>query len=173
MTPDRIGGALCAGRMFPLMRNSLSSRGRLGALLLCVVLVGIVVCARAAGDAQAGGAVFVSLRTPSGNIGCVYMRGPGSPTSLRCDIRSGLLPRPHKPPGCRLAWGDSYSMNATGRVVLTCHGDTAILPKGRILRYGTLWRGSGFVCRSRTTGLRCKNRAGHGFFLSRQYSYRF
>ena len=64
-------------------------------------------------------------------------------------------------------------MNATGRVVFTCHGDTAILPNARILGYGTRWRQGGFVCRSRTVGLHCENRNGHGFFLSRQHSHRF
>jgi hypothetical protein len=143
-------------------------RRRLLAVAVCAIL-----CAGAAGPAQAGKSALVTFRTPSGNIGCVYASGSGSPTSLRCDIRSGLRPRPHKPPGCRLAWGDSYSMNVTGRVVLTCHGDTAILPDARILPYGTRWRRGGFTCRSGTVGLRCENRSGHGFFLSRQHSSRF
>jgi hypothetical protein len=147
--------------------------GRHRHLLAGAVAAGMVVCANVAGAAQGGGYTFVSFRTPSGNIGCVYASGQGSPTSLRCDIRSGLRPRPHKPHGCRLAWGDSYSMNATGRVALTCHGDTAVLPHARILRYGTRWHRGGFECRSRTVGLRCENRDGHGFFLSRQHSYRF
>ncbi|MFZ0343017.1 MAG: DUF6636 domain-containing protein [Gaiellaceae bacterium] len=142
-------------------------------VLVVAVAVCAMLCARAAGSAQAGKPVFTSFRTPSGNIGCVYASGSGSPNTLRCDIRSGLLPRPHKPPGCRLAWGDSYSMLAIGRVVLTCHGDTAILPNARILRYGTRWRRGGFTCRSRAVGLRCENRSGHGFFLSRLYSSRF
>jgi Family of unknown function (DUF6636) len=143
-------------------------------LLLAGAAVAVVVaCVPTSAAAKAGKAVFLSFRTPSGNIGCVYARGPGSPTSLRCDIRSGLRPRPPKPPDCHLAWGDSYSMKSTGRVVLTCHGDTAILPHARIVHYGARWHHSGFVCRSRTVGLRCKNQSGHGFFLSRQHSYRF
>jgi hypothetical protein len=141
---------------------------RLFAVAVCAIL-----CLGSAGAARAGKAALVTFRTPSGNIGCVYAGGSGSPNSLRCDIRSGLLPRTPKPPGCRLAWGDSYSMNAIGRVVLTCHGDTAILPNARILRYGTTWRRGGFTCRSRAVGLRCENRSGHGFFLSRQHSSRF
>jgi hypothetical protein len=137
-----------------------------------VVLV-MVVCVVVIESSQAAASTVISFRTPSGNIGCVYASGLGSPTSLRCDIRSGLRQRPHKPPGCKLDWGDSYSLNVTGRAILTCHGDTAILPNSRILRYGTSWRKAGFVCRSRAVGLRCKNRSGHGFFLSRQRSYRF
>jgi hypothetical protein len=115
----------------------------------------------------------ISFRTPSGNIGCVFASGLGTPASLRCDIRSRLRPRPQRPRGCDLDWGDSYEMTATGRVGLTCHGDTAIIPSSRVLAYGSRWTHAGFTCRSRASGLTCRNRAGHGFFLSRQHSYRF
>jgi hypothetical protein len=115
---------------------------------------------------------FVPFRTPSGNIGCVYMGNLG-PASLRCDIRSGLRPRPPKPSGCDLDWGDSYALDRTGRAHLTCHGDTAILPGARVLRYGSTWKSGGIVCKSRISGLRCHNASGHGFFLSKQRSYRF
>ena len=118
-------------------------------------------------------AAITAFRTPSGNIGCVFSSGLGSQANLRCDIRSRLRPRPHKPHGCDLDWGDSYDMTTHGRVVLTCHGDTAILPNSRVLRYGSRWTHGGFTCRSRAKGLRCRNGAGHGFFLSRQRSYRF
>lgn len=114
-----------------------------------------------------------SFRTPSGNIGCVYASGFGSAPSLRCDIRSRLRPRPQRPPGCNLDWGDSFEMARTGRARLTCHGDTAILPQARVLRYGSSWSRNGFVCASGVAGLRCRNAGGHGFFMSKQRSYRF
>jgi hypothetical protein len=41
--------------------------------------------------------VFVTFRTPSGNIGCGYSRFAGEPAFLRCDIRSALRPRPARP----------------------------------------------------------------------------
>lgn len=136
------------------------------------VLVVLAVCgASSAAAAQAD--TFIAFRTPSGNIGCDFYRASGTPPSLRCDIRSRLVPKPHKPRGCRLDWGDSYVMNPTGRVQLTCHGDTAILPTARVLPYGASWSHGGFTCSSRSIGLRCENRSGHGFFLSRQRSYRF
>jgi uncharacterized protein DUF6636 len=115
----------------------------------------------------------ISFRTPSGNIGCVYASGLGPAPSLRCDIRSGLRPRPPRPRGCDLDWGDSYDLGRTGRATVTCHGDTAILPRARVLRYGSSWTRSGFVCTSRVSGLRCRNASDHGFFLSKQRSYRF
>jgi Family of unknown function (DUF6636) len=146
-------------------------RGRLPHRLLLAGAVALAACASLVGVAR--GSTVISFRTPSGNIGCVYSSGLGSRASLRCDIRSRLRPRPHKPHGCNLDWGDSYDLAAGGRARLTCHGDTAILPHSHVLRYGSRWKHAGITCRSRTTGLRCFNRAGHGFFLSRQHSYRF
>ena len=126
------------------------------------------------GPSVAAGSTLISFRTPSGNIGCVYASGLGSAPSLRCDIRSGLKPKPARPRGCvDLDWGDSYELGRTGRATVTCHGDTAILPNARVLRYGTTWSRNGFTCSSRAAGLRCRNSIGHGFFLSRARSYRF
>lgn len=121
----------------------------------------------------ASGSTLIAFRTPSGNIGCVFASGLGAAPNLRCDIRSRLRPQPPKPPGCDLDWGDSFELNRTGRAHLTCHGDTAILPRSRVLRYGTTWKRAGFACTSRVNGLRCTNASGHGFFLSKQRSYRF
>ena len=125
------------------------------------------------GPGPAAGSTVISFRTPSGNIGCVYASGLGSGRSLRCDIRSGLKPKPSRPSRCDLDWGDSYELSRTGRAVVTCHGDTAILPSARVLRYGATWARGGFSCNSRVGGLRCRNAGGHGFFLSRGHSYRF
>jgi hypothetical protein len=41
-----------------------------------------------------------------------------------------------------------------------------------VLRFGRTWRGGSFVCRSRTTGLTCVNRRGHGWWLGRYVGYR-
>jgi hypothetical protein len=125
-----------------------------------------------AGSAHAKGSAIASFRTPSGNIGCVYSSGTG-PRSLRCDIASGIKPRPARPKGCDLDSGDSYTMNVRGRAILTCHGDTAIIGDSKVIPYGKTWSRAGFVCSSREAGLRCKNASGHGWFLSRRHSYRF
>jgi hypothetical protein len=34
------------------------------------------------------------------------------------------------------------------------------------LRYGETWKTKDLSCREAVTGLRCRNRDGHGFFLS-------
>jgi hypothetical protein len=36
------------------------------------------------------------------------------------------------------------------------------------LAYGKTWRHGPFTCSSDVTGVTCRNRAGHGLFLSRQ-----
>jgi hypothetical protein len=121
--------------------------------------------------AAARGDQVIQFATPSGNIGCVYARLSGSPTDLRCDIRSGLRPKPARPKNCDLDWGDSLAMQRHGGVNTVCHGDTAL--GGKPLAYGRTWRYDGFTCTSRMTGLTCKNLSGHGFFLSRERSRRF
>jgi len=140
---------------------------------LLMVAFALAVATVSSGAAHAKGPTFVTFLTPSGNIGCGYTTG--SPMrSLRCDIASGLKPRPHRPKNCaHLAWGDSYFMNVNGRVGLTCHGDTVIIKGSKVIAYGTTWSRGGFVCWSGTTGLRCRNASRHGWFLSRQHSYRF
>jgi len=135
-----------------------------------VILVAIAALTLA-GSAAAD--LAIPFRTPSGNIGCYYVSNRDLNAALRCDIRSGLKPRPAKPKSCTLDWGDSYELAPTGRARLTCHGDTAIDPTSLVLKYGTRWSRGGFTCTSRKIGLRCSNRSGHGFFLSRARSYRF
>ena len=110
------------------------------------------------------------FRTPTGNIGCAYsvgLDGFAAPT-VRCDIRSRLHPEPPPPANCRLDSGDSIEIFRLGPATLACHGDTAIDPTAPVLAYGHTWRRSGLTCVSQRIGLRCFNRSGHGFFLSRQ-----
>jgi hypothetical protein len=121
----------------------------------------------------ASGAVFL-FRTPTSNIGCAYSNEPGNGGPyLRCDIRSGLKPPPPRPAGCTLDWKFGYQMHQTGRAKTVCAGDTTVDPRAEALRYGRRWSSGGFTCLSRKIGLRCHNRSGHGFFLSRKHSYRF
>jgi hypothetical protein len=110
------------------------------------------------------------FKVPSGNIGCVY---DSSPAYLRCDILSGLKPRPARPASCDLDFGDSLQLRTRGQAKLVCHGDTAVDPSAKVLRYGKTWTKGPFACTSRTTGLTCINAVGHGFFMSRQSWSRF
>jgi uncharacterized protein DUF6636 len=116
-------------------------------------------------------AIVTQFRTPSSNIGCVFSSDPSlGGTYLRCDILSGLNPKPRR--ACQLDL-TGYQMAPKGRSSVVCAGDTAVDRRAHALRYGSKWSRGGFTCTSRKAGLRCRNRSGHGFFLSRARSYRF
>ncbi|HEY6836928.1 MAG TPA: DUF6636 domain-containing protein [Gaiellaceae bacterium] len=123
--------------------------------------------------ASAPAAVYL-FRTPSSNIGCLYSAepGPGGPY-LRCDILSGLKPAPKRPRGCTLDWKYGFRIRPTGPALTVCAGDTTLDRRAKAIPYGGTWSRGGFTCLSRKAGLRCRNRSGHGFFLSKQHSYRF
>ena len=83
------------------------------------------------------GATLVQFRTPSANIGCVSSSDPGlGGPYLRCDILSGLKPKPAKPRGCNLDWGFGFELHATGSAKTVCAGDTAVDRRAKVLRYG-------------------------------------
>jgi hypothetical protein len=111
--------------------------------------------------APAASAALVHFRTPSGNIGCI-----GDATFLRCDLARTSVPAPPRPRGCDLDYGSAFSMPPRGRARRVCHGDTALGARS-VLAYGRSRRIGPFLCASRTAGLTCRNRAGHGWFLSR------
>ncbi len=105
-----------------------------------------------------------SFQTPSRNIGCGSLR-VGERTYLRCDIRSGLRPQPRW--RCRLDW-TGLAVETRGRAAAVCAGDTVAARRAPVLAYGRTWSRRGITCASRTSGLTCRNRSGHGFFLSRE-----
>jgi hypothetical protein len=47
-------------------------------------------------------------------------------------------------------------------------GPLAFEQVARVLAYGRTLRVGGIRCTSAVTGLTCRNRSGHGFFLSRE-----
>ncbi len=147
---------------------------KLAAVISSAVLAAVFASATASAEPALGTVSF--FRTPSGNIGCLYSTSGvagAMRASVRCDIRSGLRPRPARPARCDLDYGDSYEIGKTGRAIVVCHGDTAIDPRAPVLAYGKIWRRGGLTCNSRAIGLRCTNASRHGFFMSREHSYRF
>ena len=117
---------------------------------------------------------YGSFKTPSRNIVCGWSVAPDGSASMECGIKSGLKPPP-KPIQCDA--GDPndkrVSLRATGRATpVLCAGDPGpLLPqieaKASVLAYGSSTRVGAITCTSATTGLTCRNRDGHGFFLSR------
>ncbi len=120
-------------------------------LLLCA----IVVAGLAASPAHAD----VFFKTPSGNIVCQTSRG-----ALQCSVLSDRR-------GAKLP---VYFLRRDGRPFkreLT--GNPAI--QVPVLRYGrskTVLNGA-VRCISRDRGLKCRNRDGHGYFLSRGHQRPF
>jgi hypothetical protein len=135
-------------------------------------LMVVAVAALAAGPASALPRV-VHFRTPSGNVQCAYLAGNGFHRELRCEIRGGIRPLPARPKDCVGDWGGGYDLTPRGRAEILCVGDTIQVQHSRVLGYGKAWRAGAFSCLSQKVGLRCQNRVGHGFFLSRSRSYTF
>ena len=98
---------------------------------------------------------------------------------LGCGIKTGLKPAPPRRPCENGGYaGDRVELSATGRVrVPACAGDpgpfSGLVVGARVLGYGKTWSGGGISCRSEFRGLTCRNRSGHGFFLSRTRFRRF
>jgi hypothetical protein len=121
----------------------------------------------------AGGAsaktVLPAFHSPSGNIRCFLG------TTLHCavahaDFAQALQHRCITGPS--LDW-HGFELPAAGRGRITCSGGILYDPETEQPRYvnlpyGTTWRRGGFTCRSATAGMTCRNRGGHGLFLSRQ-----
>lgn len=100
------------------------------------------------------------FKMPSKNIHCAIFSG-----NLRCDILSGLKPEPKGQ--CEGDW-TGLILASRGKASPVCAGDTVFKKGSKVLDYGTKWKRSRITCTSKTTGLRCRNRKGHGFFLSRE-----
>jgi len=105
-----------------------------------------------------------SFHTPSGNIACMA-NGEDGRWELRCDVGERAWQGPSAR-DCELDSGDALGMGAAGRPFWVCHGDT-VLRSGPVLGYGSTWRAGPFTCVVARAGVTCRNRAQHGFTLSR------
>jgi hypothetical protein len=114
------------------------------------------------------------FETPSKNIVCGYFTAPGTPATLQCGVGSGLhppAPKPASPCQDTDPASNRVALGVTGKTYGFCSGDVGVLAlagRANVLAYGKTWQKGSFRCVSATTGLTCKNSAGHGFFLSRQ-----
>ena len=117
---------------------------------------------------------FVQFRMPSNNVFCAYIVS-SSPYAkyLRCDIMSGIKPKPTGKCPYEGSRGVSADIGVTGKATFPCSSDSVYNKSAPKLNYGKTWSRGGFTCKSTLAGLRCSNLSHHGFFLSRQHSYRF
>jgi hypothetical protein len=94
------------------------------------------------------------FETPSKNIRCDLYDQAGEPTTIRCTVFSVSAQK-------------QWVLSVTGQVSFSQLQESDFGPTG-ILGYGEKWTRFGVTCSSESVGLSCKNRDGHGFFLSRQ-----
>jgi hypothetical protein len=142
-------------------------RGR----LLFVLLLGALAVAGAAGSATS----LPGFRSPSGNISCLLI--PGPPRNVQCQIAQADYARTLKarclgPVRGGVDW-HGFTLTATRPATIVCSGGilynpSALRPHYAALAYGKSWRQGVFTCLSRSTGVTCTSRAGHGLFVSRQ-----
>lgn len=109
-----------------------------------------------------------TFETPSRNIQCTVGQDVDVPSDITCTIinRSGPPARP-RPVDCRSDWGHTFSMRETGPARVECTATDTGRGGSDTADYGVTGEFGGFVCQSSRKGLKCSNRDGHGFFLSR------
>jgi len=115
---------------------------------------------------QASIRILPGFRSPSGNIKCFVVN-----RSLYCSIDKANY-RQRLQASCSLDW-HGFQLNATSRARTYCTSNSAYnmgteRPNNAKLAYGKSFRHGVFTCLSRITGVTCRNRTGHGLFLSRE-----
>lgn len=140
------------------------------ALALCCVCLGSAATVDAA-------TTIPGFRSPSGNISCLLIPSSRSSSMLLCDLaRADYSARLQAhclgPNGGGVDW-HGFTLTATRKGALNCSGGilynpTTERPSYVTLPYGASWHRGAFTCSSRTTGVTCRSRAGHGLFVSRQ-----
>ena len=141
---------------------------RLVCTTLPVLAAALAVTAGAAAKTHLPG-----FHSPSGNIRCFLV--PGRPPVLRCQIRQAdyatrLTTHCASPP-IGVDWA-GFELTPGRKGAVTCSGGVLYEPDRQVpvfvnQGYGTTWRRGAFACDSETTGVTCRNRTGHGLFISR------
>jgi hypothetical protein len=128
---------------------------------LLLATMALAAALMAMSPALAGGPDLATrnFQTPSKNIVC-NIEGH----LLRCDIKSGLKPHPHR--HCDVDWVGLLLPRA-GKAEAHCAGDTVAHSDPPVLEYGQTWERGAWHCIAKTSGLYCRNRGGWHFKLSR------
>lgn len=138
-----------------------------------IAIAALALLGLSAPASPAAAADYYVISSPSDNIYC-DMGDSSFYRGVRCDVRVHTWPRPPRPSGCDLDWGDSLYVGTRGVARWTCHGDTLLGSDSYVLPYGRSLRVGRFKCTSKTTGMRCVNlRTGHGFLISKSKRTRF
>jgi hypothetical protein len=119
-------------------------------------------------------AIIPGFKSPTGNIRCAAL-----PNVLHCDIAHADYAaklqynclNPNGEMGAGVDW-HGFEVPRTGKASAVCSGGIWYTgsrpPRYVTLPYSRTWRVGVFTCSSRVTGVTCRNRAGHGVFISRE-----
>lgn len=136
---------------------------------LTAVAMSTLLLFSAAATADAKYRTFVS---PSRATICRIVVPPASEKEqpyIRCDVYGATNTPPPKPASCDSDFGFSFGMSAIGRAGRNCVSDAIADPaKAKKLPYGKTITLGGITCKSRTSGMSCRNRSRHGFTLARE-----
>lgn len=115
----------------------------------------------------------VYVHTRANNIQCVYGDDPDY-ASMSCGLtrRSGPLAQP-RPGDCDLTWGLNYYLEERGAAQMVCSNKwTSNWPGNLKFEPAEAQVGGnstfGIDCQATRNTLKCTNRDGHGFYLSRR-----
>jgi hypothetical protein len=143
-----------------------------------VLVTAVAAALLAAAGSAAGPKPIPGIRSPSGNIRCLFVppaRGASGP-NLHCTIGranySAALQHRCASGPAGLDW-HGFELPATRKGAVTCSGGILYDPSTQrpvytTLPYGKTWRHGPFTCTSRLAGVTCTNMRGHGLFVSRQ-----
>lgn len=142
---------------------------------LAVLLAASAVVLTAADAAEAARTPIPGIRSPSGNIACLFV--PRSPSRLFCsiahaDYAAKLQAQCMAPNGAGVDW-HGFELAPTRKGAVTCSGGILYSPGTQrpvyaVLPYGKSWHKGVFTCASRRTGVTCRNPGGHGLFIARE-----
>ena len=140
---------------------------------MCRVLVLAAFVSLFCASAASAKTPIPGVKSPSGNIRCLYVPGPTG--HLLCDIFKAAYSQ-REQDGCMARAGldwHGWELWPGKRGAQVCSGgilynSNRTVPHYATLAYGKTWRHGQYTCSSAVNGLTCRNRSGHGLFLSRE-----
>lgn len=135
---------------------------------LPVLLFALVVLAAIAGRSSPSLADWrvEGFVSPSGNITCAMSFTNDVPDGLSCEIGEMTSRVPPPPADCDGDWGSRFEVSPDGDAARSCYSDS-IRGDYPTVGYGSTWTSGGVTCSVEKSGVTCRNKRGHGFFLSR------
>lgn len=109
-----------------------------------------------------------TFETPSQNIQCSVGEDFDTETDIFCTIiQRRDPPAIPRPASCKADWGHDFTLREYGPAKMLCRPLNRSKGGFDTAEYDVTADLGGIICSSSRKGLRCTNRDGHGFFLSR------